>query len=108
MVAAPLSASQSTADSQSEILTVLTHPIRLQMLKHLLCEPMSVNSLKSRLQKRQDVVWRHLQIMRKAGIVGRQDEGSEEIYSIPSDLRRIKQGVPVLQTSSFVFRSDLL
>jgi DNA-binding transcriptional ArsR family regulator len=99
---------QNSQDRQFEFLAALSHPLRLRVLKHLLCEEMSVNSLKRRLRKPQHAVSRHLAVMRRAGIVTQRISGPERIYSVPRDLRRIQRGVPVLDMGCCTFRSDQL
>ncbi|HEY3447553.1 MAG TPA: metalloregulator ArsR/SmtB family transcription factor [Myxococcales bacterium] len=60
---------QVQARSQTELLRVLAHPIRLQVL-WLLCDgEMHVNSLAERLGKGQAIVSQQLRILRMAGLV---------------------------------------
>lgn len=77
------------AQSQTELLRVLAHPVRLQILR-LLCEQeeLHVNSLAERLGKGQPIISQQLRILRVAGLVESSRSHGFAYYRIADATRR--------------------
>lgn len=61
---------------------MLSHPMRLEILRRLSVSPLCVNELSRSLNKRQSNVSQHLQILRKNNLVVSKRVGKKQIYEI--------------------------
>ena len=67
----------------SEIFKSIAHPDRLAIVKLLSgCQRMTVKSIYDKLKLEQPVVSRHLGIMRKSGLLKREQEGNNTYYCL--------------------------
>ncbi len=66
----------------SEILKVLGHPIRLQMVDGLINNECNVNNIAESMNLPQSTVSQHLGILRSRGIVSAKKEGVKTCYRI--------------------------
>jgi len=76
------------AQSQTNLLRVLAHPVRLQLLWLLVDEDLNVNALADRLGKPQAIVSQQLRILRMAGLVESSRSHGFAIYRITEPNRR--------------------
>jgi DNA-binding transcriptional ArsR family regulator len=71
------------------ILKTLGHPLRFEIVRHLLSEEKCVHDLWTALDLQQSVVSQHLAILRRGGIVGCRRNGTNVRYFIKS--KRIRE-----------------
>ncbi len=67
-------------ESKAEILKAMAHPVRLLILEELVRNPRCVNAIHEILEVRQPNISQHLTILRNAGIVGSQKDGTYRCY----------------------------
>ena len=67
-------------ESKAEILKAMAHPVRLLILEELVKNPRCVNAIHEILEVRQPNISQHLTILRNAGIVGSQKDGTYRCY----------------------------
>lgn len=74
---------QGTVESQAEKLKSISHPIRLSIVKGLIEEGQcNVNGIKEKLDLPQSTVSQHLQVLRNAGIVQGEKDGTIVNYRV--------------------------
>ena len=77
---------QGTVESQAEKLKSISHPIRLSIVKGLIKEgELNVNGIKDKLDLPQSTVSQHLQVLRNAGIVKGEKDGTIVNYRVIDD-----------------------
>ncbi len=76
------------------ILKTLGHPLRFEIVRHLLSEEKCVYELWNTLRQQQSVVSQHLAILRKGGIVGYRRKGTQVKYFIVA--KRIRELMKVM------------
>jgi DNA-binding transcriptional ArsR family regulator len=84
-------------DKNSQVLRVISHPIRLQILEVLLDNQYCVNELSNALKLKQAISSHHLGIMRNYGIVHLNKQGSRAFYVVKNDLA--KGVISILQSN---------
>ncbi|MDR3406815.1 MAG: metalloregulator ArsR/SmtB family transcription factor [Chthoniobacter sp.] len=93
----------------TDILKALADRSRMRIVKALLARGHGVNDLAEELKLSQYNVSKHLRVLKQAGIVGMQPDGTRREYSIAKDFReRLKKEGPVLDFGCCSFRFDQL
>ncbi len=93
----------------TDILKALADRSRMRIVKVLLKEPHGVNDLAEALDISQYNVSKHLRILREAGIVDVEPDGTRrEYFIVESFLERLKKEGPVLNFGCCSFRFDQL
>ncbi len=93
----------------TDILKALADRSRMRLVKALLAKPHGVNDLADELDISQYNVSKHLRILREAGIVDVEPDGTRREYFIVSDFReRLKKENNVLDFGCCSFRFDQL
>ncbi len=93
----------------TDILKALADRSRLRIVKALLAAPHGVNDLAEALDISQYNVSKHLRILREAGIVEVEPDGTRREYDIVEDFRqRLKKEGNVLDFGCCSFRFDQL
>lgn len=93
----------------TDILKALADRSRLRIVKALLASPRGVNDLAEALDISQYNVSKHLRILREAGIVEVEPDGTRREYDIVEDFRqRLKKEGNVLDFGCCCFRFDQL
>ena len=86
--------SSSTEDQQSvarvfevaaELFSVLSTPIRLQILGALCDGELSVSQILERVETTQPNLSQHLAILYRHGVIGKRKEGTQVIYNVQSE-----------------------
>ena len=86
---------KDTVETQADKLKSISHPIRLSIVKGLLKDGYcNVNGIKEKLDLPQSTVSQHLQVLRNAGIVKGDKDGTIVNYRIIDD--KMKELVKVL------------
>jgi ArsR family transcriptional regulator len=80
-------------DGWPDILKVLGHPLRFEIVRRLVGEEKCVHDLWTALEMHQAVVSQHLAVLRKGGIVGCRRNGNRIRYYIKSARVRRLMGV---------------
>lgn len=84
-----------TVEVQAEKLKSISHPIRLSIVKGLIQDSeCNVNGIKEKLQLPQSTVSQHLQVLRNAGIVKGEKDGTIVNYRVIDD--KIEKVIQVL------------
>jgi len=65
-----------------KILKALADPVRLDLLKALCCEPLTVGDLVKRSRLSQPAISHHLRILKEAALVDTAKEGTRVYYSL--------------------------
>lgn len=65
-----------------ELLKIIAHPIRFNILECLFRSENSVKKLAETLNKRQSNISQHLGILRQAGLVSFRKQGKQRIYKL--------------------------
>lgn len=92
-----------------DILKALADRSRMRLVKALLAEPHGVNDLAEGLDISQYNVSKHLRILREAGIVDVEPDGTRREYFIVADFReRLKKEGHTLDFGCCTFRFDRL
>jgi ArsR family transcriptional regulator len=74
--------SQAELEQMADLLSVLGHPVRLQIVQGLLTEECCVSSMVDCLNLPQPLVSRHLGILRQAGVVDVERRGRQRSYRV--------------------------
>lgn len=70
-------------ESNAEIMSALSHPLRLRMARELVrCGPRNVKSFVEQIGVSQPAVSQHLSRLRVAGVTNQRKEGTKVIYSV--------------------------
>jgi len=83
--------SDNALDGMADLFSALAHPLRLSLLRLLLQRPMCVSRLAAALDAPQPTVSRNLAILRRAGLVRRQQHEAFVRYELAEDV----QGQPL-------------
>lgn len=86
-------ANKDEMQSIAEILKAAAHPDRLAILNLLCkakCEGLMVKTIYEKLSLQQPVVSRHLNILRSAGVVRRQQEGQKIYYCLCMEKKTVE------------------
>jgi DNA-binding transcriptional ArsR family regulator len=93
----------------TDILKALADKSRMRIVKALLAKPHSVNDIGEELDISQYNVSKHLRILREAGIVEVEPQGTRrEYHIIPTFRERLKKENHVLDFGCCTFRFDQL
>lgn len=93
----------------TDILKALADRTRMRIIKTLLTEPHGVNDLAEALDISQYNVSKHLRILREAGIVDMEPDGTRREYFVVADFReRLKKEDHTLDFGCCTFRFDQL
>ena len=87
--------------SFDDLVSAVSNPTRLRILRELLKEPLPSRVLAARLRQQQYNIAKHLHILREAGILA---EGYGRVYRIAEDLR--KDGGSTVDLGVMVLRPD--
>jgi ArsR family transcriptional regulator len=68
--------------SYADIIKVLGHPVRLQIVAGILCHDCNVNGIVEKLQIPQSTVSQHLAILRNKGIITAHKDGVSTCYKV--------------------------
>lgn len=68
----------------SEILKVIAHPVRLEILKGLLANECNVGNIVEKLDLPQSTVSQHLSLLRSRGVIVPRKEGVRTCYCVAS------------------------
>lgn len=92
-----------------DILKALADRSRMRILKALLARSRGVNDLAATLKISQYNVSKHLRVLKQAGIVDAEAEGTRRQYYVLEDFReRLRKGGNVLDFGCCSFRFDRL
>ena len=69
----------------AELFSVLSTPIRLQILGALCDGELSVSQILERIETTQPNLSQHLAILYRHGVIGKRKEGTQVIYSVQSE-----------------------
>jgi DNA-binding transcriptional ArsR family regulator len=90
-------------------LKALSEHTRLRILRVLLKDPLSVNTLSQRLKLTQYNVSKHLRILREAGLLETEKQGKQRIYRVAAHLKdHLAQNENVLELDCCTVRFDKL
>jgi DNA-binding transcriptional ArsR family regulator len=93
----------------TDILKALADRSRMRIVKALLAEAHGVNDLAAALEISQYNVSKHLRILREAGIVDVEPNGTRrEHFIVPAFRERLRKEGPVLDFGCCTFRFDRL
>jgi DNA-binding transcriptional ArsR family regulator len=87
-------------------LKALSKPVRLRIVRLLSKEHLSVNEVAARLKMPQYQVSRHLQILRKAGLLELHNEGKKHLHKVPA--KQLAHQRNTLELGCCAFRFDKL
>ena len=85
-------------------LKALGQPVRMRIIRLLLKEHLSVNDIAARLRMPQYKVSRHLQVLRKAGLLEMNSYGKEHLHKIPT--KQLAHRKSTLDLGCCTFRFD--
>jgi len=92
-----------------DILKALADRSRMRIVKALLAKSRGVNDLAAALKISQYNVSKHLRVLKQAGIVDVQPDGTRREYFVVEDFReRLRKGGNVLDFGCCTFRFDQL
>ncbi|MDI9333815.1 MAG: metalloregulator ArsR/SmtB family transcription factor [Cytophagales bacterium] len=69
----------------AELFSVLSTPIRLQILSALCDNDLSVSQILERVETTQPNLSQHLAILYRHGVIGKRKDGTQVIYSVESE-----------------------
>ena len=93
----------------TDILKALADRSRMRIVKALLAKPHSVNDLAEELDISQYNVSKHLRVLKQAGILDVEPDGTRREYFVVEDFReRLRKGGNVLDFGCCSFRFDQL
>jgi len=85
----------SRFEEMSEVLKVLAHPARLEIVAGLAKDECNVSQIQKKLGLPQSTVSQHLRILRSGGVIKGRREGTKVCYTITSDWA--KQVIEMMQ-----------
>lgn len=68
-----------------DVFVAIAHPVRRQILDELVQSDMNANSLASKFDVSRSAVSQHLSILVDSGLVNRQKQGRQRVYSLQAD-----------------------
>ncbi len=78
---------QALDEANAEILSALSHPLRLRMARELVCcGPRNVKSFVDQMGVSQPAVSQHLSRLRVGGVVEMEKDGTKVIYSVSDEV----------------------
>ncbi len=75
-------------EEMSEVLKVLAHPARLQIVAGLTKDECNVSQIQRKLGLPQSTISQHLRILRNGGVIKGRREGTKVCYKVTSDWAR--------------------
>ncbi|OGI11042.1 MAG: transcriptional regulator [Candidatus Margulisbacteria bacterium GWF2_35_9] len=69
----------------AEILKVLGHPVRLQIVEGIILNECNVSKIQKKMNLAQATVSQHMSLLKRVGVVENKRNGNEVCYSVTND-----------------------